>query len=104
VTCSMLRVNRKISAFSSKEVSMRSGQQYLESIRDKRSVFIDGQPVENLTEHAAFRGITRTVASLYDYAADPASGMQFNAPEISAPANKAFMIPRSQQDLFARRE
>lgn len=83
---------------------MRSGQQYLESIRDKRSVFIDGQPVENLTEHAAFRGITRTVASLYDFAVDPTNGMQFNAPEISAPANKAFMIPRSQQDLFARRE
>jgi 4-hydroxyphenylacetate 3-monooxygenase len=83
---------------------MRTGAQYLEALRDKRSVFIDGARVTDLTEHPAFKGITRTMASLYDFVADPASGMSYTAPEIGAAANKAFMIPRSQQDLQSRRE
>jgi 4-hydroxyphenylacetate 3-monooxygenase len=83
---------------------MRRGQDYLEALRDQRNVMIDGQRVGDVTTHPAFRGITRTVASLYDFSADPASGMTYIAPETGAAANKAFMIPRSQQDLFTRRD
>ncbi|HYF52197.1 MAG TPA: 4-hydroxyphenylacetate 3-hydroxylase N-terminal domain-containing protein [Planctomycetota bacterium] len=82
---------------------MRRGSQYLEALKDQRSVYLDGERAD-VTTHPAFRGITRTIAGLYDYAADPANGMSFTSPEISGPANKVFMIPRSQQDLFARRE
>ncbi|HEY3110391.1 MAG TPA: 4-hydroxyphenylacetate 3-hydroxylase N-terminal domain-containing protein [Chloroflexota bacterium] len=83
---------------------MRVGRQYLESLGDGRTVYVDGERVGDVGAHPAFRGVTRTVATLYDYAADPANGMAYTAPETGGPANKAFMVPRSRDDLRQRRE
>ncbi|HYE98353.1 MAG TPA: 4-hydroxyphenylacetate 3-hydroxylase N-terminal domain-containing protein [Planctomycetota bacterium] len=83
---------------------MRNGRTYLAGLRDGRRVFVDGEAVGDVAEHAAFRGITRTVASLYDYAADPAHGMIARPAEGGRPYNKVFLIPRSREDLQARRE
>ena len=82
---------------------MRTGQQYLESLADARTVFVHGKRVPDVRQHPAFRGITQTLAGLYDFAADPANGMQYIAPETGQPANRTFMIPRSQDDLRTRR-
>ena len=73
---------------------MRTGQQYLEMQRDGRAVFVDGERVADVPQHPAFRGVTRTMAQLYDLTADPANGMQYTAPETGRAANAAFMIPR----------
>jgi 4-hydroxyphenylacetate 3-monooxygenase len=59
---------------------MRTGQQYLDSLADNRAVYVHGERVADVRQHAAFRGITRTVAGLYDFAVDPANEMQFTAP------------------------
>jgi 4-hydroxyphenylacetate 3-monooxygenase len=83
---------------------MRTGQQYLASLDDGRAVFVDGAKVESVSCHPAFAGITRTVASLYDLAADPVNEMIFTSPETGESANKAFMIPRSPADLAGRRQ
>jgi 4-hydroxyphenylacetate 3-monooxygenase len=82
---------------------MRTGQQYLDSLADDRAVFVHGERVADVREHAAFRGISRTVAGLYDFTADPSNGLQFAAPETGEPASRALMIPRSLEDLRARR-
>lgn len=82
---------------------MRTGQEYLDSLNDGRSVMLDGEVVENVGEHPAFAGIRKTIAELYDIAADPANDMQYHAEEIDGPANLVFSIPRSPEDLAARR-
>ena len=84
---------------------MRSGAQYVANLCDDRSVFLEGQRVANVAQHPAFAPAVRAVASLYDLALDPASQMAYTPPEpdASAPANKVFMIPRSRDDLAARR-
>jgi len=82
---------------------MRTGQQYLDSLNDGRTVILDGQVVENVAEHPAFAGIRTTIAELYDIAADPANGMQYHAAEIDGTANLVFSTPRSADDLDARR-
>jgi 4-hydroxyphenylacetate 3-monooxygenase len=82
---------------------MRTGQEYLASLNDGRTVILDGQVVENVAEHPAFAGIRNTIAELYDLAADPANGMQYHAPEIDAPANLVFNTPRTLEELAARR-
>ncbi|MGH2350252.1 MAG: 4-hydroxyphenylacetate 3-hydroxylase family protein, partial [Chloroflexota bacterium] len=82
---------------------MRTGQQYLASLRDARRIYLGGERVREVAEHPAFRGITHTIAALYDAALDPANDMAYTAPETAAPANKAFMIPRSADDLRQRR-
>jgi len=52
---------------------VRNGRSYLDKIRDGRSVFIDGQPVDDVTAHPAFRRATATAARLYDYQAEDIS-------------------------------
>ena len=47
------------------------GQEYLESLRDGREVYIYGERVKDVTTHPAFRNTARTIARLYDALHDP---------------------------------
>jgi len=83
---------------------MRTGRDYLDRLRDQRTVFLDGGPVADVTQHPAFAGAARTVAHLYDLAADPANDMSYAPnPERPVHVNRVFQIPRSREDLAARR-
>src|SRR6185436_7666301 len=55
-----------------RETAMRTGSDYLRALQDDRCVVVDGERVRDVPRHAAFRGISRTIAGLYDHAADPA--------------------------------
>ncbi|MFL0713679.1 MAG: 4-hydroxyphenylacetate 3-hydroxylase family protein [Microcella pacifica] len=82
---------------------MRTGNEYLASLNDGRSVILDGEVVGNVLEHPAFAPVAKTISDLYDIAADPENGMQFHCEDISGPANRAFSAPRSQEELVQRR-
>jgi 4-hydroxyphenylacetate 3-monooxygenase len=84
---------------------LRTGQQYLNSLRDGRAVYIDGAVVEDVSTHPAFRGAVRSIARLYDVASDPANADVMTAPSPYGrePINVAHMIPRSKEDLVHRR-
>ncbi|WP_245809601.1 4-hydroxyphenylacetate 3-hydroxylase N-terminal domain-containing protein [Cohnella massiliensis] len=84
------------------ERMVRSGKQYVDSLRDSRTIYIGGEKVKDVTTHPAFAGIVNTFAGLYDMAADPANGMTYTT-EDGTEANKIFMIPRSREDLAERR-
>src|SRR3954451_13070437 len=51
---------------------LMTGQEYLESLRDGREVFINGERVADVTTHPAFRNAARSIARLYDSLHDPA--------------------------------
>jgi 4-hydroxyphenylacetate 3-monooxygenase len=82
----------------------RTGQEYIEGLRDGRAVFIDGARVEDVTTHPAFKDAVRSVARLYDIASDPANAevMLTESPYGGAPINVCHMIPRSKEDLEHR--
>ncbi|MFB3160137.1 4-hydroxyphenylacetate 3-hydroxylase N-terminal domain-containing protein [Neobacillus sp. 179-J 1A1 HS] len=82
---------------------VRTGKEYLESIRDDRSIYIGGKKVDDVTTHPAFKGITQTIANLYDIASDEKNKMIYNT-EDGTLANKIYMIPKSREDLRDRRE
>ncbi len=48
-----------------------TGDDYLESLRDGRSVWIDGEQVEDVTAHPGFRNAARSMATLYDALHEP---------------------------------
>ncbi len=48
-----------------------TGDEYVESLRDDREVWIYGQRVEDVTTHPAFRNTARMIARLYDALHDP---------------------------------
>src|ERR1700758_2841957 len=84
---------------------MRTGAEYLRSLKDGRRVFVDGERVKNVTTHPAFRGAARSIANLYDIAAAPdlRERMTYPSPKSGAPVHRAWQIPRTAADLRARR-
>jgi 4-hydroxyphenylacetate 3-monooxygenase len=83
---------------------MRKGDDYLASLIDDREIYLDGERVRDVTSHPAFAPVARTIAELYDLAADPLNGMTYTAAETGRAANRVFCIPRSREELAARRE
>jgi 4-hydroxyphenylacetate 3-monooxygenase len=84
---------------------MRRGDRYVESLRDGRVVFLDGERVVDVTKHPAFLEPIRRIADRYDAARsdealpittclDPATGSRQGA---------MWLIPRSAEDLEIRR-
>ncbi len=84
---------------------MRTGADYLRALNDGRRVFVDGEQVKDVTTHPAFRQAARSVAMLYDIAADPAlrERMTYPSPKTGEPVQRAWQIPKSHADLRARR-
>lgn len=50
---------------------LRTGKDYIESIRDGRQVWIDGERVEDVATHPAFKPIVDIRARIYDMGHDP---------------------------------
>ncbi len=84
---------------------MRTGADYLRSLQDGRRVYLDGERVADVTKHPAFRQAARSIANLFDVAADPAlrERMTFASPKTGEPVWRAFQIPKSAADLKVRR-
>src|SRR2546430_2436168 len=84
---------------------LRTGPEYLKSLRDGRQVFVDGERVADVTTHPAFREAARSVARLYDIAAAAENRelMTFASPKTGEPVLRAYQIPRTHADLRARR-
>ena len=83
----------------------RPGEDYVRGLRDGRAVLLNGERVPDVTIHPAFAGGIRSIANLYDLAADPANRelMTYPSPRDGRPINKSWLVPRSRDDLAARR-
>ena len=86
-------------------VAMRTGAEYLRSLRDGRQVFVDGELVKDVTTHPAFAGAAQSLAGLFDIAAAPEmrERMTFLSPKTGSPVLRAYQIPHTHADLKARR-
>ena len=84
---------------------LRTGADYLRSLRDGRQVFVDGELVKDVTTHPAFARAAQSLAHLYDIAAAPEmrERMTFTSPKTGSPVLRAYQIPKSHADLKARR-
>jgi 4-hydroxyphenylacetate 3-monooxygenase len=82
----------------------RSGRQYLESLRDGRAVYFDGEAVKDVTAHPAFAPAARQVAATYDRAADPANADEttYVDPATGERYPSMWLLPRSPADLAVR--
>ena len=52
---------------------IRTGDEYRDSIRDGRDVWIDGERVKDVTEHPMFKPLVDVRARIYDMAHDDAT-------------------------------
>jgi 4-hydroxyphenylacetate 3-monooxygenase len=79
---------------------LRTGEQYRESLRDGRQVWINGERVKDVTAHPAFRPIVDLRARLYDMAheAKYREVMSYTDAASNEPCNLALKLPKTQQD------
>lgn len=86
----------------------RTGKEYLDRLAATRpTVQIDGETLTgDIPSHPAFRGVTRSFAELYDLQHDPRlrDVMTYPSPGTGDPVGMSFLVPRTPEDLVARRE
>jgi 4-hydroxyphenylacetate 3-monooxygenase len=83
----------------------KDGRAYLGSLKDNRTIYIDGRRVADVTTDPAFANAVASAARLYDFQADPANleAMTFRSPTIGERVNRAWQLPRNHAELVERR-
>ena len=84
-----------------------TGEEYLQSLRDGREVYINGQRIADVTAHPAMRNSVRSLAKLYDALHDPARKEALTAPTDTGSGgytHRYFRVARSVDDLVAQQK
>ncbi|HWK20002.1 MAG TPA: 4-hydroxyphenylacetate 3-hydroxylase N-terminal domain-containing protein [Microbacteriaceae bacterium] len=83
-----------------------TGAEYIESLRDDRAVYIEGERVADVTEHPAFSASIRRIARMYDAVHDPDSGFPAVPTDTGSGGmtHPFFKAARSTDDLIAARD
>ncbi len=83
---------------------MRTGEQYLESLRDGRRVYVGGELIEDVTTHPKTRGYAQAIAEYYDLHLDPAhEDVLTFVDERGERQSLHWFLPRSKEDVLRRR-
>ena len=86
--------------------SCKSGADHLKSLKDGRTVYIEGKQVADVTDHPAFRNAVRSAAALYDFQARPENIelMTFSPDGSNRRVNRAWQMPRNYDEMVRRRK
>jgi 4-hydroxyphenylacetate 3-monooxygenase len=84
----------------------KTGAEHIKSLKDGRTVYIDGKLVDDVTEHKAFRNSVKSAAALYDFQARPENleFMTFVPAGSNRRVNRAWQIPRNHAEMVQRRK
>ena len=87
---------------------VKTGADHLAALRDGRAVYLDGELVDDVTTHPAFRNAVHEAAALYDYQARPDNldRMTFSPASADGYAriNRCWHLPKSHTELVERRQ
>ena len=85
-------------------MGIRTGAEYRESLRDKRSIYVDGERVTDVTAYPPFQGVIDTIAALYDLQHDPQhqSMLTYASPADGQPVGMSFLITDTAEDVDRR--
>ena len=83
----------------------RTGQQYIDGLKDDREVWIDGDRVTDVTTDPRFSPAIRSLAELYDMQHDPdyRDVLTYSSPTTGDRVGLSFIEPTTQEDLVRRR-
>ena len=82
-----------------------TGAEYLESLRDGREVYVNGEKVRDVTRHPAFRNCALSISRMYDALHDPrSSDILTGIDGFGTRTHKFFKPSKSSQDLVEARE
>lgn len=85
-------------------MSIRTGAEYVRRLRETpREVWVKGRRVEDVTSYGAFHRPMRQIATWYDMQHDERFAATLTRPGAAGPVGITFVVPRSYEDLVARR-
>ena len=86
-------------------MGVRTGAAFLDSLRDGRQIWIDGEAVPDVTADRRLAGAAQSLAELYDMQHDPAlvDEMTYASPSSGDRVGLSFIQPGSVEDLVRRR-
>lgn len=85
---------------------IKTGSQHIQSLKDNRQVFINGDVVTDVTTHKAYERSVASVGKLYDFQSSAANLelMTYEIPDKRGErANRIWQLPHSYEDLVERR-
>ena len=84
----------------------KTGSDHIQSLKDGRTVYVDGALADDVTMHPAFCNAVASTASLYDYQARPENleQMTFLPEGGTRRVNRSWQMPRSYDELVQRRK
>ena len=84
----------------------KTGVEHINSLKDSRTVYIDGKLVDDVTVHPAFRNSVRSAGALYDFPArdENAEAMTFTPNGANRRINRCWQLPRSHAEMVQRRK
>ena len=82
-----------------------TGARYIESLRDGREVWLDGERVSDVTTHPALTGMVHELARIYDlqHSAEFGEQMTFVSPETGNRCSLSWQLPACAEDLKRKR-
>ena len=87
-------------------MSVRTGKQFVEGLRDGREVWYDGRRIDDVTTFPPMAAAVRSMAMLYDLQHDSKHRdvLTVDAPELGGRIARAFEMPRTREQLRLKRE
>ena len=69
-------------------MGIRTGSEFVESLRDARTIYANGERVRDVTDYPPFRGIVATMASLYDLQHRRRDELTYPSPATGEPVSE----------------
>ena len=82
-----------------------TGARYVESLKDKREVWLDGVKVTDVANHPAMTGMVHELARIYDlqHSDEYRDQMTFVSPDTGNRCSVSWLLPRTRDDLKRQR-
>ena len=86
-------------------MAVRTGNEFLEGLKDGREIWLEGEQVGDITSHPKTARMAKTLAGIYDLQHSPENHdrMTFKSPTSGQPVSLSYLVPETQEDLMRRR-
>jgi aromatic ring hydroxylase len=85
-------------------MGVRTGNQYIEGLRDDRCIYINGERVRDVTKYPPLHGVIRELAALYDrqHEQNFRDALTYRSPTSGEPVSTSFLIPTALEEVERR--
>lgn len=85
-------------------MGLKTPQDYIQSLRDGRVTYWDGEDIADVTAHPRFKVPVAITAADYDYQSAEYGPLRRYSTEDGSEAHRIYQIPHSAEDLDSRIE